>query len=131
MLHCLIFEKPLATDGVSAVLSKDRCTTFRAVPASIEQTLCPNTNCDVELKKVNFGAFCTSYFSIVELTATEKANICANDAACAARLDSWDYKSYYDSYTFNDRPQQTRTAECLQSEACDNLLESYNYVDLC
>ena len=125
------FEKPLATDGVSAVLSKDSCTTFRAVPSSIEQTLCPTTNCDAELKKVNFGAFCTSYFSIVELTATEKANICANDVACATRLDSWDYKSYYDSYTYNDRPQQTRTAACLQFEACDNLLESYNYVDLC
>ena len=122
-------EHSLTNDGVSNTLGKTDCTTFKATP-DLKALLCPSYDCLPELVKVNFGSICTNYFSVVELTEEEKVAICASDSACFTRLSTWDYAAYYDSYTYNDRPAQTRVGACSASE-CNNLLESFDYVEVC
>jgi len=122
-------EQSLTKDGVSNILGKTDCTAFKATP-DLKALLCPNDDCLPELAKVNFGSICTNYFSVVELTEEEKVAICASDSVCFTRLSTWDYAAYYDSYTYNDRPSQTRVEACSASE-CNNLLESFDYVEIC
>ena len=87
-------------------------------------------NCTNLLQNQNWGRTCTNYFAAVTLTEEDITNICATDTACKTRVRAWDYAAFYDEYTFNDRPHQTRSDKC-NTEQCDSLLENFDYVDLC
>lgn len=117
------------TDNAVSSLGAAQCTAFQDYPP-LESNICPDNSCTATLKNVNWGSVCSSYLFATELTDTEKTNLCNDDNACLQRIESWDKDTYFREYTFNDRPQETRVEACL-TPACDALLESYDYVDLC
>ena len=118
----------LTQTGLSSIGIAE-CTEFKTIP-DIMSTICPDSSCQNILESQNWGIICRNYFTATSISDDEKTSICSDESDCLARLNSWDYKTYYNDYTYNDRPAQTRTSECSTVE-CDELLENFDYVDLC
>jgi len=123
------FFKSLNNIGVSSTLDANDCTQFLVAPL-LETLLCPDNSCTNLLQKQNWGRTCANYFSAVTLADEEIEAVCSTDSDCIDRVNTWDYASFYDEYTFNDRPHQTRTSEC-STQQCDTLLENFDYIALC
>ena len=82
------------------------------------------------MRKENWGLLCLNYFNAITVSDQEKADICLDDNDCKARVEAWDYAGFFDSYIFNDRPEETRLPVC-NTPACDSLMETFDYVELC
>ena len=122
------FFKALS-DARLATVGVEECAQFQQYPP-LEPLLCSDSSCSGILKATNWGQVCTSYRTATELSTEERESICGSDSACLSRIDTWDSDTYFKNYTYYDRPQQTRTPACM-TPACDSLLESFDYVDLC
>ena len=125
-------SRALSSNGRAASIDSSSCAAFLAPPTLPQLSAFPQE----ELASRRWGRICEDFYAILNIPETTRDAFCLNDPTCRAVVDDFiaggAASDWYYAFANEARPNETKTEGCANvPEACDILLETYDYEEAC